>query len=178
MDDCVLVDKKYGFFERRTVEKIRGFFPLADVMSVLKRREARELVLGLLFESEFRTDESYVEIYATSAEERLIPDDPFVKTAYMTISENRERIDGLIGEHAHGWKTSRLSKMSRSILRLAVYEMLYEKEIPYSVSINEAVELSKIYDDPKARAFVNGVLNSVKNSLESEAAPEADGKDV
>ena len=140
-------------------------------MSTLKRREARELILGLLFESEFRVDESYVEIYATSAEERLISDDPFIKTAYYTISEHREEIDGVIGEHAHGWKTSRLSKMSRSILRLAVYEMLYEKEIPYSVSINEAVELTKIYDDPKARAFINGVLNSVKNSL------EADGKD-
>ncbi len=139
-------------------------------MSQLKRREARELVLGLLFESEFRTDESYVEIYASSCEERLIPKDDFIQHAYNTIFEHREEIDALIGEHAHGWKTSRLSKMSRSILRLGVYELLYEKEIPYSVTINEAVELTKIYDDPKARAFVNGVLNSVKNSL------EADGK--
>ena len=127
------------------------------------------MVLGLLFESEFRSDESYVEIYATSAEERLIPEDPFIQQAYYTICENRERIDGVIGENAHGWKTSRLSRMSRSILRLAVYEMLYVTEIPYSVSINEAVELAKIYDDPKARAFINGVLNSVKNGLESEA---------
>ena len=147
-------------------------------MSTLKRREARELILGLLFESEFRTDESYVEIYATSAEERLIPEDSFVKNAYYTISEQKEQVDELIGKHANGWKTSRLSKMSRSILRLAVYEMLYEKEIPYSVSINEAVELTKLYDDPKARAFVNGVLNSVKNSLESDGAACADGKDA
>lgn len=135
---------------------------------MLKRREARELLLGLLFESEFRTDESYVEIFASSAEERLIPDDEYVKRAYYGIFENRESIDGQIGDHAHGWKTTRLSKMSRSILRMAVYEMLYETEIPYSVTINEAVELCKIYDDPKARSFINGVLNSVKNDLEAD----------
>ena len=138
-------------------------------MSALKRHEAREILMGLLFETEFRTDETYVEIYATSAEERLIPEDAYIKNAYYTICENRELVDGWIGRHAHGWKTERLSKMSRSILRLGVYEMLYEKEIPYSVTINEAVELSKTYDDPKARAFVNGVLNSVKNELEAEA---------
>ena len=62
-----------------------------------------------------------------------------------------------------------MSKLSRSILRLAVYEMLYEKEIPYSVSINEAVELAKKFDDDKARPFINGILNSVKNDLEAEA---------
>lgn len=146
-------------------------------MSTLKRREARELLLGLLFESEFRTDESYVEIYATSAEERLIPEDPYIKNAYYTISEKKEIIDGWIGEHAHGWKTERLSKMSRSILRLGVYELLFEEQIPYSVTINEAVELTKTYDDPKARAFVNGVLHSVKSKLEAESGDASDKRE-
>jgi len=59
----------------------------------------------------------------------------------------------------------RLSRLSRSILRMAVYEMVFESEIPYNVTINEAVELTKKFDDPKARPFVNGVLNSVKNEL-------------
>ncbi len=146
-------------------------------MSTLKRREARELLLGLLFESEFRTDEDYVAIYATSAEERLIPEDEYIKNAYYTISEQKDTVDEWIGRHAHGWKTQRMSKMSRSILRLGVYEMLYEKEIPYSVTINEAVELTKTYDDPKARAFINGVLNSVKNELESETDKGTDTRD-
>ena len=146
-------------------------------MSTLKRREARELLLGLLFESEFRTDESYVEIYATSAEERLIPEDSYIKNAYYTISEKKEIIDGWIGEHAHGWKTERLTKMSRSILRLGVYELLFEEQIPYSVTINEAVELTKTYDDPRARAFVNGVLHSVKSKLEAEAGDASDKRD-
>ena len=127
-------------------------------------------MVGLLFESEFRADESYVEIFARSAEEREIPEDSYVKNAYYTIFEQKEAIDDQIGKHAHGWRTDRMSKLSRSILRLAVYEMLYEKEIPYSVSINEAVELAKKFDDDKARPFINGILNSVKNELEAEAS--------
>ena len=132
--------------------------------NMITRRQARELLLGLLFESEFRTDEDYIAIYATSAEERLIPDDPYVQNAYYTICENKETIDAKIGECAKGWRTDRLSKMSRSLLRLGAYEMLYEKGIPYTVTINEVIELAKTYDDPKARSFINGVLNGVKDS--------------
>lgn len=139
---------------------------------MLKRHEAREFLLGLLFETEFRADEDYTAIYATSAEERLIPEDAYIRRAYYAICENRDVIDEAIGAHAHGWKTSRLSKMSRSILRLGVYELLYEEEIPYSVTINEAVELCKTYDDPKARSFINGVLNSVKNAQEKAVGGE------
>ena len=61
-----------------------------------------------------------------------------------------------------------MSKLSRSILRLCVYEMLYIDDIPYAVSINEAVEISKKFDDDKARPFINGILNSVKNQLEAK----------
>lgn len=136
-------------------------------MSNLSRREARETVLGLLFESEFRADESSTEIFAISREDREIPADAYVEKAYFAICEHREEIDAMIGNHAKGWKTSRLSKLSRSILRLAVYEMMYETEIPYSVSINEAVELAKKYDEDRARPFINGVLNSVKDELEN-----------
>ena len=136
-------------------------------MSGIKRKEARELVIGLLFETEFKSEESYKEIFAISAENREMPEDEYVKNAYFGVCENRERIDALIGAHSNGWKTHRLTRLSRSIMRLATYEMLFCTDIPYSVSINEAIELTKKYDDPKARAFVNGVLNSVKNELES-----------
>jgi len=122
-------------------------------------------LLGLLFESEFRADESSTEIFAISREDREIPADAYVEKAYFAIFEKREEIDSMIGNHAKGWKTNRLSKLSRSILRLAVYEMMFETEIPYSVSINEAIELAKKYDEDKARPFINGVLNSVKDEL-------------
>ena len=136
-------------------------------MNALKRKEAREIVVGLLFETEFRADENVTEVFAVSAENREIPEDDYIKRAYFGVCENREKIDELIGASSNGWKTQRLTKLSRSIMRLAVYEMLME-DIPYSVSINEAIELTKKFDDPKARAFVNGVLNSVKDKLEEE----------
>ena len=136
-------------------------------MSAITRREAREELLGLLFEAEFRPDEDFREVYAIALEERELPIDDYIKRAFFSIGENKEEIDNIIGENSHGWKTHRLSKLSRSVLRLCVNEMLYEKDIPYSVSINEAVELSKKFDDEKARPFVNGVLNSVKKQLEA-----------
>jgi len=143
------------------INKERGI-----TMGVLKRREAREIVVGLLFEKEFREDESLAEVYATSVENREIPNDEYIKDAYFVVNEKKEEIDKLIGTHSCGWKTHRLTRLSRSILRLAVYEMLFVDDIPYSVSINEAVELSKKFDDEKARPFVNGVLNSIKSELE------------
>ena len=137
-------------------------------MAKMTRKEAREILAGLLFETEFRADEDINSIFALAIEDREIPNDDYIRRAYFGVYDNLETIDALLSKHAKGWKTERMSKMSRSVLRLCTYEMLFEEDIPYSVSINEAVELTKKYDDPKARAFVNGVLNSVKNELETE----------
>lgn len=143
-------------------------------MSGIKRKEARELVVALLFETEFKTEENVKEIFAVSSENRDIPEDEYVSKAYFGVCENKDRIDALIGVHSKGWKTHRLTRLSRSILRLATYEMLFCEDIPYSVSINEAIELTKKFDDPKARAFVNGVLNAVKTELEALGTPKND----
>lgn len=137
-------------------------------MAKISRREAREILVGLLFETEFRKDEDVGGIFALAIEDREIPNDEYIRRSYFAIYDNVEKIDEVIGNNAKGWKTQRMSKLSRSILRLCIYEMLYEKDIPYSVSINEAVELSKRFDDDKARPFINGILNSVKNQLEAE----------
>jgi N utilization substance protein B len=68
-----------------------------------------------------------------------------------------EKIVGTSG----GWSIARMSKITRTILRLSAYEMLYRTDIPYNISINEAVELAKKYEDEKAPAFVNGILNAI-----------------
>ena len=88
---------------------------------------------------------------------------------YFDLREKIDTIDEYINRASEGWKTTRLSRLSLCILRLAVYEMLYVKEIPAVISINEAVELSKKYDDPKAKSFINGVLNKVKDIIENNA---------
>lgn len=134
----------------------------------LNRREAREAVFELLFETEFRKDEDVDTVFATSTENREIEDDPYIRGAYFGVCEHKEEIDDLINRHSNGWKTTRISRVSRSIIRLCVYEMLYCKEIPHKASINEAVELCKKYDEEKARPFLNGVLNAVKNEIEGE----------
>lgn len=131
----------------------------------MTRKEARETAMCLLFEQEFRAEETPEEIYEISLENREIEDDEYLRRVFFGINENREQIDSTIGKHSRGWKTERLSRVSRAVCRIAVYEMLFEKDIPAPVSINEAIELCKKYDEDKARRFVNGVLNAVKGEI-------------
>lgn len=131
----------------------------------ISRREAREYIVGLIYETEFRADEDKELIFETSSESREIPKDKFIKETYFSVCEKREEIDALIAKHSVGWKTERLTRVSRAILRLAVYELAFVDDIPSRVSINEAVELTKKFDDEKAKAFINGILNAVKNDV-------------
>lgn len=147
---------------------------------MMTRREQREAVLELLFETEFKKDERSEEIFelAVSNRDLTVEAGSYIKDVYFDLLDKLESIDAMIGECASGWRTDRLSKLSRSIMRLCVYELMYRDDIPASASINEAVELSKKFDDPKARSFVNGVLNGVKNRLEEQKKTQSeDGKD-
>ena len=131
------------------------------------RRAAREAVLALLFETEYHKGEEPEAIFLRAAEARDIdPNDKYIRTEDMGIMENLSTIDALLGRHAKGWRTDRLSRVSRAVLRLGTYEIVYAEKIPAPIAINEAVELAKKFDDPKARAFINGVLNAIKNELE------------
>ncbi len=133
------------------------------------RRAAREAVMGLLFETEFHEEETAEQIYARAVEARPIDasprDERYISETYRGIMDNLPAIDDLISRHATGWRTGRLSRVSRAVLRLGVYELAFDEKMPAPIAINEAVELSKKYDDPKARSFINGVLNAVKNEL-------------
>ena len=132
-----------------------------------QRRAAREAVLTLLFETEYHEEDTPEAIFARAAEARDIdPKDRIIRKEYYAIMEKLSVIDNLLGRHAKGWRTDRLSRVSRAILRLGAYEVVFAEKIPAPVAINEAVELAKKYDDPKARAFINGVLNAVKKELE------------
>ena len=132
-----------------------------------ERRATREAVLALLFETEYHEDEAPEAIYLRATEARGIEGKSNrVHKEYMGVVEHLATIDALIGRHANGWKTGRLSRVSRAVLRLGAYELVYEEKIPAPIAINEAVELAKKFDDPKARAFINGVLNAIKNELE------------
>lgn len=138
------------------------------------RRQAREDVFKLLYESEFHEGETPEEIWERALEAReLDPSDPYLRRTYFGVMEHLAEIDDRIGRYAKGWKTQRLSRVSRAVLRLGTYEIAFAKHIPAPVAINEAVELTKRFDEPRARAFVNGVLNAIKNAG-AEPAPVAE----
>ena len=128
--------------------------------------------LGVVFSTspdfQYTTEDDTPEvIFARAAEARDIdPKDRIIRKEYYAIMEKISVIDALLGRHAKGWRTDRLSRVSRAILRLGAYEVVFAEKIPAPVAINEAVELAKKYDDPKARAFINGVLNAIKKELE------------
>ena len=138
----------------------------------MTRREAREAVFGLLFETDFHPEDSAEVIFEASCAARDISVNDYIKTAYFGTLEHIEEIDAIIGENSRGWKTYRISGIVRAAMRLSVWEMLYGENIPASVSINEAIEIVKKYGDAKSKAFVNGVLNAAKDAM------AASGKDV
>ena len=130
-------------------------------MAAMTRKQAREIVFELLFESEFTAERTPEQTLALACEQREFVEDEYVRTTYLGAMEHRAVLDVLLGRFSNGWKTGRMSRVSRAVLRLCTYEMLYCNDIPTSVSLNEAVEIAKKFDDPKALAFVNGVLNCI-----------------
>ena len=127
----------------------------------MNRREARELLFTLVFEYSYKTQEDYTNVYAVALQEREFEDDSYVKESFEGIIHNLAEIDEKISAKINGWSLSRLTKPTLAICRVAVYEMFYREDIPYNVSINEALEIAKKYDDEKAPKFINGVLNAI-----------------
>ncbi len=131
----------------------------------MKRQIARENAFLLLFEGVANKDEGVKEIFDVATTERELEYDSYVEGVYFGVYENLAEIDGIIAECSVGWKSERISNVSRAAIRLAIYELLFLEDIPTKVSINEAIELSKRFDDEKAYLFVNGVLNRAAEKL-------------
>jgi N utilization substance protein B len=131
----------------------------------MKRKTARENAFILLFELSCKTDETAEEIFEKATGIRELECDDYVKTVFFGVNENARVIDECIEKSLVGWKSTRISIVSKAVLRLAVYEMMFFEDIPAKVSINEAIELSKKYDDEKAYMLVNGALNAAADAL-------------
>ena len=130
----------------------------------MTRREAREIIFSLIYEADFHRDGSFAVIYNEAIEDRAFEENGYVRSVFFGMEEHLSELDELISAHAVGWKSERLSKVSRAIMRLCIYEMLYSDDVPASVAINEALEIAKIYDHDKAPSFINGVVNAVAKS--------------
>ena len=129
-------------------------------MTEMQRKIARENVFLLIFEKICKAEETAEEIFKKATEERELEYDDYVKNVFFGSCENAAIIDAALEKHLMGWKKERISPVSMAILRLASYEIMYVEDIPARVSLNEAVELAKKYDDEKSYSFVNGVLNA------------------
>jgi transcription antitermination factor NusB len=127
-----------------------------------RRRRARELALQVLFHMEFNSEDGN-EAFDLVCESFAPPEDirAFSRLLVLGVWEKKDELDALIGRSSINWRLERMSRVDKSILRLAAYEILYMKDIPPKVSIDEAVELGKKYGTEDSGAFINGVLDKI-----------------
>ena len=134
----------------------------------MKRQKSREKAMELLFSMELsknsyeETIENFIEDYEMDLN---TVDVEYIKNVVKIATDNVEAIDEKVIQSLVNWKLDRVSKVNLTILRLAVGEMMFIEDVPGSVAINEAVELTKKYSDEKSCSFVNGVLDKVLKSL-------------
>ena len=132
--------------------------------SDMKRRELREHIFELLFRIEFNSSQEMPEqirLFFEGLEELEVQDQSYMEEKYRRIVEKLPELDKQIEETAKGWRLSRMGKVDLTILRLAVYEMEFDDDVPVGVAINEAVELSKKFGGDDSPAFVNGILGKI-----------------
>ena len=133
----------------------------------MRRHEMRENAFIFLFETFFHPDQTLEDLFAVA---ELCEEPQFNQAVQQTVAgtmQHREEIDRVISKYLTKWTLPRLPKVVWAILRLAVYEILYEERVDAPVAINEAVELAKTYAFQEDAAFVNGLLGSFVRSLQS-----------
>ena len=134
----------------------------------MTRRQAREQAFTLIFEKSFHPEITVEEMISMAVEARYLQTDEFAVLLAKTADEQQPEIDSIIENNAIGRKKDRISRVSLSLLRLALCEMLFIEEVPTNVSINEAVELAKLYASQEDAAFINGVLGAAARKLEAQ----------
>lgn len=132
----------------------------------MTKKKTRENLYIMLFQTNFYQEEDrteQAELYLEGLEDSDATDKAkeVLRERYHAVLGHLEEIDRKIEEKAKGWALSRIAKSDLTILRLAVFEILFDEDVPDSVAINEAVELAKLYGGDKSYAFVNGVLAAI-----------------
>lgn len=128
----------------------------------MNRRELREQIFKLLFRVEFNNKEEMQEqcdLFFEDEENAASDQDAaYIREKYGKVAEKLPEIDGMINETAKGWSSDRMGKVDLTIIRLAVFEIRFDEEVPTGVAINEAVELAKKFGQEGSAGFVNGIL--------------------
>ncbi len=142
-----------------------------------KRRRARELAVQVLFHMEYNGGEPE-EAFELVCSHFEAPESarPFSRDLVKGVIEHRDKIDSRIRKASRNWKLERMSRVDRSVLRLATYEILFREDIPPKVSIDEAVELGKKFGSDDSAAFINGILDNIYNTWVAEISEDNKGQ--
>ena len=128
----------------------------------MSRHKLREQVFKLLFRIEFNASvemEEQKELFFTTSDvETTEEESRYIEEKYQAVVDKLDKIDELISSNAKGWSIDRMSKVDLTILRLGVYEMIFDDTIPEAVALNEAIELAKEFGQDQSYSFINGVL--------------------
>ena len=143
----------------------------------LSRREIRQMAIQALFPLDFNQEltkhDAIVHASELEHEDMIDEEQEHFVPAYLDllvtgVCERKAELDEIIQKYLRtGWTLKRLSKMDVTILRLALFEMLYVDNVPNKVVLNEAIELTKVFSDDQSRKFVNGILSNVNNEIEA-----------
>ena len=128
------------------------------------RTELREHIFKMLFQIEFNDPADmpdHLKYYFEMLDDAAEKDKKYIQEKYEAVVSHVPEIEELLNENAKGWKTGRMNKVDLTILRLAVYEMKWDEDIPDGVAINEAVELAKRFGGDSSSSFVNGILGKL-----------------
>lgn len=149
----------------------------------MTRANARELAVHLIYGREFTGDEPEAmiqarlnkEYYGLLSEENQVYADrpcryqmPYIDQVVIGVANRSDELNEYIRKYSIGWDISRISRLTRAILQLAIFEILYVEDVPTGVAISEAVRLAKMYDGDDTGSFVNGILGSFSRGLNSE----------
>ena len=144
----------------------------------MRRIEPREHIFTLLFMTQFNYENEMsdqVSMYFDTLGELEEKDQKEIQAKYQHILEHLDEIDQILNDYSRGWKTTRMNRVDLTALRLAVYEMKMDDNVPVGVAINEAVELAKLFGGEDSGSFVNGILGKIasgkKDSGEEHKRP-------
>ena len=149
----------------------------------MTRANARELAVHLIYACDFTGDEPEQviaarlekEYYSKLAEENPVYEDrpsnaqrAYIDSVVLGVANRLEDLNETIGKFSIGWDVTRISRLARTVMQLAIFEILYLEDVPTGVAISEAVRIVKLYDGDDAGAFVNGILGAFSRNLTQE----------
>jgi N utilization substance protein B len=133
---------------------------------------ARRVAIDILFQADVRGEDVDDALADWAGDGREVPD--FARELSLGVSAHVGELDQVLGEHAHEWTVHRMAAVDRTIMRLALYELLFRPDVPASAAISEAVVAAKELSTEDSGRFVNGILGRIARELESKAGADAE----